>query len=392
MDLQKHLRLLLALLYAALSAAALAFLLPALLPFLLALGLAWALEPAVRLLTEKLRAPRALASAAVVLAFAALLLAGLALLLRRAWYELGGLIGRLPGLLEAVQTLGGWAEGALYRLSVACPAFARDALESALDRALEQAGAFLSGLPAKALGWIASAAGALPAAGLFLLTALLACFFILADRDALAGFLRRRLPARWLSRLTRAAAQIKGALGGWLRAQGILMAATFALLCCGFLLAGVGPALLLAALTAALDALPVLGVGMVLIPWAAAEALCGRLGRAGALLALYAVVWLVRSLLEPRLVAGRAGLHPLCALFAMYAGFSLFGAAGLILAPLAAVVLRQLIPASAGTGRSRDPAPNRGAGGYPRRPRSRNDTANSTARHRVMEAPEEELR
>jgi predicted PurR-regulated permease PerM len=34
------------------------------------------------------------------------------------------------------------------------------------------------------------------------------------------------------------------------------------------------------------------------------------------------------------------GLHPLVALFAMYAGLKLFGAAGLVLGPCAAIVVR----------------------------------------------------
>lgn len=59
----RHLRFLLRLLYAALALAglwlALRFLLPWLLPFLLAFGLAALLEPAVRLLMERLHLPRA---------------------------------------------------------------------------------------------------------------------------------------------------------------------------------------------------------------------------------------------------------------------------------------------------------------------------------------------
>ena len=58
----RHLRFLLRLLYAALALAglwlALRFLLPWLLPFLLAFGLAALLEPAVRLLMERLHLPR----------------------------------------------------------------------------------------------------------------------------------------------------------------------------------------------------------------------------------------------------------------------------------------------------------------------------------------------
>lgn len=342
MDPQKHLRFLLFLAYTALALAALAVLLPGLLPFLLALGLAWALEGPVRLLTGKGKLRRPWAAALVLAVFTLLLLAGCAALLRRLWYELTLLSDRLPALLERVHALGGWAEGLLYRLTVAAPPSSRDALEAALESATSQVGALLSGLSARVLSGTVGAVSALPAAGLFLFTTLLACFFILAGRPALSAFFRRQIPERWLPRLEQTAARLRSALGGWLRAQGILMGVTFLLLAAGFLLMGVELALLLAAGVALLDALPVFGTGTVLFPWAAAELLGGNFRRAAALLALYAVIWLTRSLLEPKLVADRAGLHPLAALLAMYLGFTLFGVAGMLLAPLAAVVLRQL--------------------------------------------------
>ena len=59
---------------------------------------------------------------------------------------------------------------------------------------------------------------------------------------------------------------------------------------------GLDYALLAAAFTALVDALPVLGVGAVLIPWAILSLLLGNTGRGLALLALYAVTTLTHSL------------------------------------------------------------------------------------------------
>jgi predicted PurR-regulated permease PerM len=64
------------------------------------------------------------------------------------------------------------------------------------------------------------------------------------------------------------------------------------------------------------DALSIMGVGM---------------------LGIYAVVWLLRSVLEPKLIGKQLGLDPLLTLVAMYAGFRFFGLIGMICAPLAAV-------------------------------------------------------
>ena len=96
----RHLRFLLRLLYAALALAglwlALRFLLPWLLPFLLAFGLAALLEPAVRLLMERLHLPRRGAAALCTAALTAAVLGGLALVVWRVGYELSLLLAACP--------------------------------------------------------------------------------------------------------------------------------------------------------------------------------------------------------------------------------------------------------------------------------------------------------
>lgn len=68
----------------------------------------------------------------------------------------------------------------------------------------------------------------------------------------------------------------------------------------------------------------------------------GQAPRAVALAALYAVISAVRSLLEPKVMAAQAGLPPLAALAAMYAGFRALGVAGMILLPMALLFVKQL--------------------------------------------------
>ena len=121
-----------------------------------------------------------------------------------------------------------------------------------------------------------------------------------------------------------------------------MLGVTFCQLLAGFLLMGQRYALLLAAVTALVDALPVFGTGTVLLPWAAVCLLAGQAPRAVALAALYAVISAVHSLLEPKVMAAQAGLPPLAALAAMYAGFRALGVAGMILLPMALLFVKQL--------------------------------------------------
>ena len=53
------------------------------------------------------------------------------------------------------------------------------------------------------------------------------------------------------------------------------------------------------------DALPILGSGTVMVPWAVISAINGDINLAIALLVLYVIVLVVRQLLEPRIVSGQ---------------------------------------------------------------------------------------
>lgn len=119
-------------------------------------------------------------------------------------------------------------------------------------------------------------------------------------------------------------------LSKWFKAQCILLGVTFAELLAGLLLIRQPYALLLAAAIALIDALPVFGTGTVLLPWAAVCLLLQHTPKGISLVAIYAVITLVRSFLEPKVMAAQVDLPPLAALMAMYIGFCTFGVGGMI--------------------------------------------------------------
>lgn len=146
----------------------------------------------------------------------------------------------------------------------------------------------------------------------------------------------RQTAEHMLDSLPRRAAELAGQVSSAvLQGAGRAMAALpRVLLACG--------TTVLAALIALIDALPVFGTGTVLVPWAAVECLLGAVPRGIALLALFAVISVVRSVLEPKLMAAQAGLPPLASLCAMYVGFCAMGVAGMVLAPMALMLVKQL--------------------------------------------------
>ena len=131
-------------------------------------------------------------------------------------------------------------------------------------------------------------------------------------------------------------------LGGWLKAQGKLAALTFAVVAAGFLLLGIPQGIWWALPVAAVDSIPVLGTGIVLIPWAFVCFLKGQTVRAVGLGVLWIATVLLRRVLEPKLVGQHLELDPLVTLIFLYLGCRLWGFWGMILAPLLAGAAKQV--------------------------------------------------
>ena len=151
--------------------------------------------------------------------------------------------------------------------------------------------------------------------------------------------------------------RLRAALRGYVLAQGKLLLVTFGVVSLGLLAALRRPhAVLLGALIAVVDALPVLGSGTVLLPWAAVSLLRGSGGLALGLTVTYAAAAFARSALEPRLLGRQIGLPPLLTLLSLYAGYRLFGLAGMILLPLAVLLAKQVWELAEGNGEGIDGA------------------------------------
>ena len=182
----------------------------------------------------------------------------------------------------------------------------------------------------------------LPDTFVFLGTAVVSSFMISAQLPRLRPFLLGKLPPAWSQRILPVLQNLRVNLGGWFRAQCKLMGLTFLLLTIGFLILRVEFPLLLGALIALVDALPMLGTGTILVPWGLLVLLQGQTALGLGLIALYGVTALTRSILEPRMVGHQLGLNPLLTLVALYMGYRLWGILGMILAPVLTITVLEI--------------------------------------------------
>ena len=320
------------------------FLLPLVFPFLLGLGLALCAQPGVRFLNRRLRLPRGLAAGlGVSLAFCAV--AGFILLVCSALVRLLQYLGGvLPDLEQTVRAGIDLLEGWLLGLTAYFPRSMGTLLRQNITGLFSGGTALLNRLLGYVLGLAGDLLTHIPDSALTLGTALISAYMISTKLEPIRRWLEKRLPQDKLRPILETLLRIKTALALWLLAQLKLSMLTFCILAAGFLLLRIPYGILWALAVAVLDAFPILGTGTALLPWALISFLRGNLPRAIGLLGTYAVVTLLRSALEPKLVGRQLGLDPLVTLMSVYAGYKLWGITGMILAPLLTATTLQLIP------------------------------------------------
>lgn len=312
---------------------------PLCLPFLLGGLLSVAAEPAVRFGCEKCRLKRPLSAFFGVSLTLALVACGVILVGGIALREVKELTRFVPELQQSAQDGIQTLEQSLLQLAGRLPDNLRDAAEKTVTQVFTWENGLLAISARKLPELAAGVAGKVPAGALSVGTGLLSAFLISARLPRLKQALERHIPKRW----TAAWAHLKHTLGKWLVAQGKLMGVTFVIVTAGLLLLGISRAPMWAALVALVDAVPLLGTGIILLPWALVKWMQGQRLTAIGLGCVYAAAALTRAVLEPRLVGRQLGIDPLIALAALYAGFRLWGFWGLVLAPVAAALVKNLI-------------------------------------------------
>ena len=90
------------------------------------------------------------------------------------------------------------------------------------------------------------------------------------------------------------------------------------------------------------DALPILGSGTVMLPWAVICATQGNINLAIALVVLFVIISIVRQLLEPKVVSNEIGIHPIFTLVAMYTGYKIIGILGMLIGPIVIIILKAI--------------------------------------------------
>lgn len=129
----------------------------------------------------------------------------------------------------------------------------------------------------------------------------------------------------------------------YLRAQSIIICIIAVICTGGLILFGNRYALLIGVAIGVFDAFPVLGSGLLLVPWALFRLMQGDIFGAAILSTIYLCCQLIRQILEPKLLGDRIGIKPIYTIMAIYAGIQIFGISGFFLGPIALVVTLAIV-------------------------------------------------
>lgn len=187
----------------------------------------------------------------------------------------------------------------------------------------------------------------IPTIAIYIVITILSLYFICTDRIYILDLMEHHMPSKWIQKLAIHIKEISKSLGGYLKAEATLILVSFAISVVGlyvfkFVGMNVKYPLLIALAIGFVDALPILGTGTVMIPWAIFSALNGDIRLGIALIVLWIIMSVVRQLLEPKIVSGKIGIHPIFTLIAMYTGFKVIGIIGMLAGPIVLIILKSI--------------------------------------------------
>ena len=187
----------------------------------------------------------------------------------------------------------------------------------------------------------------IPTIAIYTSITLIALYFMCVDKVYMIDEIEHHLPTKWVKKLGIHVREIISSVGNYLKAEFILVLVSFVISLIGFYILNIigmniNYPLLIALGIAFVDALPILGSGTIMLPWAVICAADGNLKLAIGILVLWAIMSIVRQFLEPKLVSNKIGIHPIFTLIAMYTGFKFMGVWGMVLGPIILIILKNI--------------------------------------------------
>ena len=314
-----------------------------LMPFVLALLLAWALNPLVRRLKERMTFSRRTISLWVLVMVLVVVSVVCYWVGRMLALQIEELFANWQVLVDGAVSAVERAGELVRRVGQMLP----DRAAATGDELLDMVVGWLNSLDVsgqvKALaGYAANVVSAIPGFAVAAVVFLTASYFITSDYPRLRCIATQQMSPGvrgFLSQVKRVSVE---AFGGYLKSQFLLSLGVFLLLAAGLVIIRQPYSLLLALALAVMDFIPLIGAGTALVPWAVVELATGGYRHAAELMAVWGVIVVFRRVAEPKVLGNQTGLSPILSLLAIYVGMKAGGVLGMVLGPVLLLVVMNL--------------------------------------------------
>lgn len=312
-------------------------------PFLVAFVLSLMLEPIIRFIMRKTKFTRRTSSIIVFVIAIAIIVGLLAWIITTLISEASNLLSNLNSYIDIGYSLfqNLISKFDLSRFNI--PEEVMNIIQNSGMEFLDAVTEWAKGALTKVIDFITS----VPTLGMYCGISLIALYFMCVDKIYMIDQLEHHLPETWVKKIGVHLKALVKSLGGYLKAELILVVISFFISLVGlyifyFLGWNIEFPLIIALGIAFVDALPIFGSGTVMIPWAGILAFSGDIKLAIGVFVLWCIMSIVRQFVEPRIVSGQIGIHPIFTLIAMYTGFKFIGIWGLLLGPIVLIILKNI--------------------------------------------------
>ncbi len=177
---------------------------------------------------------------------------------------------------------------------------------------------------------------------------IIATCFMTASFDNIKSFIINQFDSEKQIKIRKAKKIILSSVGKMFKAYGSIILITTAELIIGLgalTLLGIykgGHIFVISVIIAIVDIVPVLGTGTVVLPWSVYSFITGNIGMGIGLIVIYALITVIRQVIEPKLVAGQVGISPVVTIISMFLGAKIFGAMGIFILPFIVIIIKLL--------------------------------------------------
>ena len=308
------------------------FMLAYVFPFVIGIIVALAVQKPAYGLSKRIHIKKQIWAVILTVLICAVTLAAAALGVWAIAGKLGRLIGKIPEYFSVFEkSLNSIKKGMTDGISIS----GKNSFENAFSGAIDSLASGIS-------GYISSAAAALvsglPTFLIGSIVTVVASCYIAKDYERLKKFALGIIPEKKAVKIVAVKRIITENAFKFIKGYGIIAAITFLELSAALAILGVNNPILKALMISLIDAMPVLGIGTIIIPWSIAELFKNNYYLGFGLLASYSVIVIIRNFIEPKIIGEQIGINPVFTLIAMFLGLKVAGIIGLLLFPLSLTV------------------------------------------------------